>query len=62
MSSFNDLNTIGNIEYMKLNRNVEKIVLLYIFIEIYVLYYNKLDIIYTTEVPSCSWKLFINIL
>ena len=38
MSSFNDLNTIGNTEYMKLNRIVEKIVLLYIFIEIYVLY------------------------
>ena len=47
MSSFNDLNTIGNTEYMKLNRNVEKIVLLYIFIEIYVLYYDKLDIQYT---------------
>ena len=44
MSSFNYLNTIGNTEYMKLNRNVEKIVLLYIFIEIYVLYYDKLDI------------------
>ena len=29
---------------MKLNRIVEKIVLLYIFIEIYVLYYDKLDI------------------
>ena len=59
MSSFNDLNTIGNTEYMKLNRNVEKIVLLYIFIEIYVLYYNKLDIQYTLRkyplvLESCS--------
>lgn len=59
MSSFNDLNTIGNTEYMKLNRNVEKIVLLYIFIEIYVLYYDKLDIQYTLRkyplvLESCS--------
>ena len=59
MSSFNYLNTIGNTEYMKLNRNVEKIVLLYIFIEIYVLYYDKLDIQYTLRkyplvLESCS--------
>ena len=59
MSSFNDLNTIGNTEYMKLNRNVVEIVLLYIFIEIYVLYYDKLDIQYTLRkypliLESCS--------
>ena len=59
MSSFNDLNTIGNTEYMKLNRNVEKIVLLYIFIEIYVLYYDKLDVQFTLRkyplvLESCS--------
>ena len=58
MSSFNYLNTIGNTEYMKLNRNVEKIVLLYIFIEIYVLYYDKLDI----DIHYGSTLLFLNVL